>query len=563
MKCNCGGDILKVSETDAYCNSCGLHVDASVIEETALIDSGIPTEQSIELEHSPEVSKQIKTIAKEELNRALGASKEVTKNVADASRKVAGTSKRVAKRGADTLKTERSKKIIKRTVMISLAVAVVIGAALITAYALALIGPPRHTVEFLLNDGTNNRHTSNITFRGEGTVDRPDDPSRDGYAFLFWATSPTAGRRVELPTSLDERLTLYARWIAEHSVTIRLNDGTNTILNEFIVHDGYTIDIPAEPEKYGHAFVHWTTDQTGTQPFSFSTAVTSPLSLYAQWIAERRVTFMLNDGTSSIHDESVVKDGETIGQPSVPLRQGYAFTNWAADNAGNIIFDFSIPVTSDVIIYAQWIPLRTVLVNRNYAGAATVSPQNLNDGSTVSQVSVPNRSGFDFIHWTSDAAGNNVVTPETVITTNITLYAQWAFIPLVFFVEIPYFEQARTMEAGADTRLAGIPVQNALLYRPLGGNPNIPTPSRSRHNLNGQFNVLRATVGRVDGSHRALSSLTFIGDERILYYIQIDVDDMPHDIVVDVAGVMQLSIVANAYPRLSNPVAIVANAIIE
>ncbi|MCL2227632.1 MAG: InlB B-repeat-containing protein [Oscillospiraceae bacterium] len=554
MKCNCGGDILKVSEVDAYCKACGAHADASAIEDSATIASGIPAEQSIELEQSPEVSEQIKNIAKEELNKALDASKEVTKNVADVSKKVAGTSKRVAKKGADALKTEKSKKIIKRTVIVSLVVAVVIGVALIAAYALALIGPPRHTVEFLLNDGTNDRHTSNITFRGEGAVNRLDDPSREGYAFLFWATNPTAGRRVDLPTSFDESITLYARWIAEHSVTIRLNDGTDEILSEFITHDGYTIDMPTEPEKYGHAFVRWTTDQAGNQPFAFTASVTSPLSLYAQWIAERRVTLMLNDGTGSMYDESVVKDGETIRQPPIPLRQGYAFTNWTADNAGNIIFDFSIPVTNDVIIYAQWIPLRTVSINRNYAGAATVLPQNLTDGSTVSQVYVPNRSGFDFIHWTSDATGHNVVSLDTVINTNITLYAQWQRTPVVFVEAVPPHEAAASQAwagtgafVGGSIVMAGNTYLNSMRYSILS---NGRSYSFSLQNLNGNFENLSGIIGRIDGSAMSDAIITFHGDgERITYFI-IRATDLPRQISVDVTDVHLLRIEVRSYRAL-------------
>jgi len=64
----------------------------------------------------------------------------------------------------------------------------------------------------------------------------------------------------------------------------------------------------------------------------------------------------------------------------------------------------------------------------------------------------------------------------------------------------------------------------------------------NHRNLNGQFTTLTGTIGRVDGSGTRASSISFIGDGRVLASFVVDGNTHPTDISVDVSGVLILRI---------------------
>ncbi|MCL2227865.1 MAG: protein kinase [Oscillospiraceae bacterium] len=134
-------------------------------------------------------------------------------------------------------------------------------------------------------------------------------------------------------------------------------------------------------------------------------------------------------------------------------------------------------------------------------------------------------------------------------------------LPRPFFVAAPFFEQNRTHAVGLDTRVAGNPVQYARAYHPL--RDGIRGGTFTRHNLDGQFSTLSATIGRADGSERIAGTLTFSSGGQVLASFNIGVNDMPRDISVDLTDVMQLTIHATSNSTWSPPHIIISNAMIE
>ncbi|MCI1660370.1 leucine-rich repeat domain-containing protein [Bifidobacterium psychraerophilum] len=84
-------------------------------------------------------------------------------------------------------------------------------------------------------------------------------------------------------------------------------------------------------------------DVTFTQPFDADAPVPT---------TSHTVTFDSRGG-SAVAPVSV-KDGEKADRPADPVRSGYTFLGWRADEAGRGPYDFSWPVTEDVTLYAQW-----------------------------------------------------------------------------------------------------------------------------------------------------------------------------------------------------------------
>jgi len=65
----------------------------------------------------------------------------------------------------------------------------------------------------------------------------------------------------------------------------------------------------------------------------------------------------------------------------------------------------------------------TITVRLNFPGAEDAPPLIIAEGTTIADIPTPERPRYIFVHWTSDSAGQNILSPETSITENSTLYA--------------------------------------------------------------------------------------------------------------------------------------------
>ena len=67
-----------------------------------------------------------------------------------------------------------------------------------------------------------------------------------------------------------------------------------------------------------------------------------------------------------------VQAGETISEPTAPVRSGYTFDGWYT--YGGSRFDFSTPINSSFTLYAHWVanPQAHYLVNADFPGRVTV-----------------------------------------------------------------------------------------------------------------------------------------------------------------------------------------------
>ena len=65
------------------------------------------------------------------------------------------------------------------------------------------------------------------------------------------------------------------------------------------------------------------------------------------------VTFETNGG-SAIPSVKVV-EGQPVGEPSQPAKDGMFFAGWYRDADLITLYDFSAPVTADITLYAKWL----------------------------------------------------------------------------------------------------------------------------------------------------------------------------------------------------------------
>ena len=84
---------------------------------------------------------------------------------------------------------------------------------------------------------------------------------------------------------------------------------------------------------------------------------TDEVRLIAKWepIQYWTVDFETNGAKEQI-GSPVVEDGQTVVKPTDPTKDNCTFGGWYSDEDCTKEFDFSTPITSDMKIYAKWIP---------------------------------------------------------------------------------------------------------------------------------------------------------------------------------------------------------------
>ena len=167
------------------------------------------------------------------------------------------------------------------------------------------------------------------------------------------------------------------------------------------------------------------------------------------------VIFHTNTTTTTIPDQTVY-DSEYVTEPTEALtKDGYLFDGWYTDEAcetNKFEFDENgkskTAVSGNLNLYAKWISNKcTVVFNTNGHGGA-ISPASVEHGTKVSAPASPSEYGYNFEGWYTDANGNNPFDFDTLITTDITLFAKWT--PKSYKVtfktdkDTPYHEQSVT-----------------------------------------------------------------------------------------------------------------------
>ena len=203
------------------------------------------------------------------------------------------------------------------------------------------------------------------------------------------------------------------------------------------VEDGSTVRMPDNPTKEGYLFLGWTLDG---QTYDFNTKVTKNITLVAKYqkinedVKTYYVTFDTDGGTTILRQ--AIEEGNKVTKPSDPTKSGYKFIGWYVDNEE---YNFDTEVTKNLTIKAKWekteetkpsnnntnqnTPAKqkyTVSFNSN--GGSSVSSQQVEEGSKVTEPTSPTRSGYNFTGWT---LGGNAYDFNSTVTKNITLVATW------------------------------------------------------------------------------------------------------------------------------------------
>ena len=257
----------------------------------------------------------------------------------------------------------------KRTIIIVIGVILII-ACLVIYF---IFDNKKYTITFDSDGGS--VVEKQIVKRGE-KVNKPTDPTRDGYIFIEWDLGSSI---YDFSAKVTRNLILKAIWKEQEGgkVTYVVNfntDGGNSVSNQIINKDE-TITKPQDPVRDGYKFLGWYSNNV---LFDFNTPVTKNLELVAKWekakdnsttgttTTTKKTTTKKNDTTNTTTTKKTTtttteakkytvtfdsNGGSKVSKPSNPTRTGYKFSGWTLNNKA---YDFNSKVTSNITLVAKW-----------------------------------------------------------------------------------------------------------------------------------------------------------------------------------------------------------------
>ena len=179
---------------------------------------------------------------------------------------------------------------------------------------------------------------------------------------------------------------------------------------------------PVQIKTFGETNYDWGSDNT------------IYVNVYAT--AGYHVDYDLNwqDDSNDVVYTEFVKHGETATGYANPSREGFKFAGWYVDPACTTAYDFTQPVTNNMILYAKWeANVYLVQFNNGYGGiyeeGTPWAPQEIPYNGILSKpTEVPTRPGYTFNGWYLDPEGTKGCFNENgqcVVTTDMVIYAGW------------------------------------------------------------------------------------------------------------------------------------------
>lgn len=288
------------------------------------------------------------------------------------------------------------------------------------------------------------------------------DTIPEGYTIEGFYTDPEYTNKFTDFAYVDEDTTLYIKFDKQPTVSYSLVYGDETLdsgTGQVNLFDYF--DAPEVPE--GYRIVRWV--NADGQTFGIGeTPIKGDMILTAECVKVYTVSFDLNAEGMSI-DEQVVDENTKLAQPQVPEREGYDFAGWYTDEDCTQAYDFDVPVTGDMTLYAKWTPVvdpdpeptpdpdpeptpdpdpeptpdpepeptpdpetKTFSVTLNDGLAGTEDQViTIAEGETIdsSAIKAPTYDGWTFVGWFTDSDLTQEWDFSTPVTSDMTLWAGW------------------------------------------------------------------------------------------------------------------------------------------
>ena len=315
--------------------------------------------------------------------------------------------------------------------------------------------PHTYTVEYDANRATGSTAPSTHTYDEAKTL-TANGFTRTGYTFAGWATD-AEGEIVytneesvlNLASEDGATVKLYAKWMP-HTYTVEYdaNGGTGTTASSSHTYDEEKTLTANGFARTGYTFMGWATSSGGAVVYADEESVSNltsvngtTVTLYAVWRPHTyTVEYDANGGSGSIDPSSHTYDEAKTLTANSFTRTGYTFAGWANDASGAAIYLDGQSVSNltpedgvSVTLYAVWrANIYTIDYNANGGTGSTASSSHAYDKARTLTVNGFTKTGYTFMGWATDAAGEVVYADEESVlnlasedSAALTLHAVW------------------------------------------------------------------------------------------------------------------------------------------
>jgi uncharacterized repeat protein (TIGR02543 family) len=269
------------------------------------------------------------------------------------------------------------------------------------------------------------------------------------YQFAGWKTGGTLYKAGETFTVGSANLTFTAEWVQLYEVTYLVNGGTFS--DSETVNDaectagsnrctiGQTIKLNSTPTRAGYTFVDWK-NQSGTSVVDsdnavagIQTAVTSTNYIFSASWTPITYTITYSSSGSSAPTQGALEQGETFTVGTAGTRTGFEFSGWS--DGDSVYFPDSefVVGTSNIALTAQWIAVFAVAYSPGLGSGSPTTETSSYPGGYELVVGTDagiSRSGFTFSGWSDGTTTYQAGDIYTLVTSNVTLTAQWTAVPI-------------------------------------------------------------------------------------------------------------------------------------
>lgn len=267
---------------------------------------------------------------------------------------------------------------------------------------------------------------------------------KTGYKFDGWYNGNTKVTSTNPYTfAPTANITLTAKWAintVSDTVKISPSGGGTVSPNPITGQENTAISTTATPAT-GYNFKHWRYNDSSASG-GYSESTTNPLKITITGkrdvtavfeLKSYTVTWNANGGT--VNPASVSKThGSTLGTLPTPTRAAtaeysYTFAGWFTAASGGTQISSTTTVTGNVTYYAHWTATkRSYTATFNGNGGSTPSPSSITKEYNTALGTLPTctRTGYTFLGWYTASSGGTKISTTTVVTKDITYYAQWS-----------------------------------------------------------------------------------------------------------------------------------------
>jgi len=272
-------------------------------------------------------------------------------------------------------------------------------------------------------DPANGSASTSTTVKDGETVSRPTNPTRSGYTFDYWMLS---GSQYDFNAPVHENITLVGHWTEEvviENVTVTFDSNGGSAVASQTIQSGSTATRPTDPTYTGKLFGGW---YLGNDQFSFSTPITSNITLVAHWVDEavapssivitgldriptgEKTTYSAQIVPSNASVDTEITWSVASGEGSINASTGeYTAPGTAQEVEIKATAANGVSQTKRVEIYVTEVPVEYVTVTFDTdGGTPAIADQRIEKGTKATQPSAPIKQGHTFLEWRMVNAGN-------------------------------------------------------------------------------------------------------------------------------------------------------------